>query len=121
MEGHKTVNAKNWLRTLVPAAALLLVTGASGVSAQSPSYEQRLREWTSAGFRAQSGSVPLSSLQRTDSLLGNVNAEVAGAQLGSGAALAADPLSYEAQLRRFNSEGYRIQPGFVNTSAIARR
>ncbi|HEU5315161.1 MAG TPA: hypothetical protein VFX49_03570 [Chloroflexota bacterium] len=115
------MNVKNSVRALLPAAALLVATSASVVSAQTPTYEARLREWTSAGYRVQPGAVYLFSLQRTDSRFPNLNAEVAGVQAGPDAALVAEPPSYEAQLRRFSPSGYRIQPGFVNTSAIARR
>ena len=114
------MNARKSLRLLLPAAALLAATTASAVSAET-SYETGLREWTSAGYRVQSGAVYLSSMQRDDSIYGHVNAEVAGIQLGPDAAPAPAPLTYEQQLRQFSSGGYRIHSGWVSTASIARR
>ena len=115
------MNAKSSLRVLLPAAALLLTTGVSVVSAEMSTYEEQLRQWTSPGYRVQASSVHLFSLDRTDSRFPNINAEVAGVQLGPDGAFEAEPPSYAEQLRQFTGGGYRIQPGFVNTSAIARR
>jgi len=82
------------------------------------SYVQRLRYWSSAGFRIQPGHLQLFSMQRQQLSLAEGDVEVAGVQVGDVDADGAT--SYEEGLRRFTSDGYRIQPGYVSTSALVR-
>ena len=95
------------------------VAGVQLQQASFLSYVERLRQWTSAGFRIQPGHIQLFSLNREQMSLVGGNVEVAGVQLGD---VDADgTTSYEEGLRRFTSDGYRVQPGLVSTSALIRR
>jgi len=60
------------------------------------SYVQRLRQWTSAGFRIQPGHIKLFSMNREQMGMAEGNVEVAGVQLGDVNADGA--ISYQAAL-----------------------
>lgn len=79
-------------------------------------YAAQLRLWTNAGYRVQPGHIWDFDLQRGNEPLPstpNANVAVAGVQIGDGATG-----SYAEQLRLYTSQGYRIQPGYVDPAAL---
>jgi hypothetical protein len=113
------------LTVLVAGGALLAMTGGSIAQAEMMpagevlSYEEGLRQWSSAGYRVQAGHIYLFSLHRELAVMAEGNVEVAGVTIGD---VDGDGVTgYAEGLRRFASEGYRIHSGFVNTSSLVRR
>jgi hypothetical protein len=105
----------------LPAGSVATGLEAAGVQAEPGgfvSYVERLRQWGSAGFRVQAGHIQLFSMQREQPGLSAGNVEVAGVQIGDVNADAT--ISYAEGLRLFTSQGFRVQPGHVGTSALIR-